>query len=123
MGYKPRFVFGILSVFYAKSKDGWGHQKGPVVFLPNSHSEALTYHEVFHVKQWYVTLGFMSLLMLIRFFRFRFEAAAYGESLRRGGGDVFGYAKALASKHYRLNKTPEECAVLIAKRKTDGRFF
>lgn len=123
MSKKPRFVFGILPVFYGKSKDGWGHQKGPIVQLPKSYGNELIHHEVFHVKQWYLTLGMVGLLMLFRYFRFRFEAAAYGESLRRGGGSDVHYAKALAGPEYDIRQTEDACLALILKRKEDGRLF
>ena len=120
---KPRFVFGILPVFYTKSPDNWGHQKGPVVQLPKKYGVALVQHELFHVKQWYLTLGLMGLLMRLRYFRFRFEAAAYGESLRSAPSSADHYAAALASKHYDLGKSKAECLALILKRKKDGRLF
>ena len=46
-------VWGVLPVISLKSKDGWGHAKGPVIWLPKGESEVITSHELFHVKQWY----------------------------------------------------------------------
>lgn len=79
--------------------------------------------ELFHVKQWYLTLGLMGFLIRLRYFRFRFEAAAYGESLRYGGGAALHYATALASDHYDLGQTVDACLALILKREKDGRLF
>lgn len=46
-------VWGILPVISLKSKDSWGHAKGPLIWLPEHHTKALYRHELFHVKQWY----------------------------------------------------------------------
>ena len=46
-------VWGILPVISLKSKDSWGHAKGPLIWLPENHTKALYRHELFHVKQWY----------------------------------------------------------------------
>jgi len=59
-----------------------------------------------------------------RWYRFRIEAAAYGESVRIMGEDTADrYAAALASDNYGLGKSHEDCRVQILKRSKDGRLF
>jgi hypothetical protein len=99
-------VWGFLPVIYRKSRDTWGHARGIFVYLPETYSNVLRRHEVFHVKQWYavylpsaatsaaalihpfliaVPIALMALASIIYWLpkvRVRREVAAYGESIR-----------------------------------------
>lgn len=144
-------VWGILPVVALRSRDGWGHARGPVIWLPDDATAVLVAHELFHVKQFYALLALIVALICVpvgagwppaiggavagvlalwwalsarsRYWR---EAAAYGESLRRLGTAAHAgyYARLLADDpHYDLSVTRDTARARILKRYSDGRLI
>ena len=115
----PRRVWGALPVFYRPSWDSWGHTRGPVVYLPVVARPDLVAHEVWHVRQFWaalaltlLTAGLFGLWWLSPAGRFRAEAAAYAESVRRGKS-LERAAEALAG--YGLGRNTFQCRAAIER--------
>ena len=99
--YTPRF----------KRKD-WqaAIAKGPLVFIRPEYKddEALLNHELFHVLQWWITLGTHPLLYtFVSKYRYWSEIYAYRRQLRKYPENIDLYAGYIAD-HYNLNVTKEQ---------------
>ena len=99
-----------------------GLQFWNVVLLPHGASDRLLAHELWHVKQDIATAGLGPFLrLLVPGYKFRCEAAAYGESVRHGG-DAARYARIMA-ENYGLDVSERQCLDAIERCAERGSLF